>query len=127
MQESSQTARERFRRPHYELVSAGGHQPDRTPSSASPQTPQGLSDEPVQPRSVGQSSKRVTRDHSVNSPRSKKNSRTPTLDDCLDDLSNIIKDTRAHKAHQVTDAEEMAQVNQILKQDGYSESDVVFA
>ena len=86
-----------------------------------------MSDEPVQPHSVGQSSKRVTRDHSVNSPRSKKSSRTPTLDDCLDDLSNIIKDTRAHKAHQVIDAEEMAQVNQILKQDGYSESDVVFA
>ncbi|CAD6234673.1 unnamed protein product [Miscanthus lutarioriparius] len=141
--ESSQTARERFRRPHCceqlililgrtprdrgELVSAGGHQPDRTSSSASPQTPQALSDEPVQPHSVGQSSKRVTRDHSVNSPRSKKSSRTPTLDDCLDDLSNIIKDTRAHKAHQVTDAEEMAQVNQILKQDGYNKSDVVFA
>ena len=100
-----------------ELVSAGGHQPDRTPSSASPQTPQALSDEPVQPCSVGQSSKRVTRDHFVNSPRSKKSSRTPTLDDRLDDLSDIIRDTRAHKA----------QVNQILKQDGYSESDVVFA
>ena len=84
-------------------------------------------DEPVQPHSVGQSFKRVTRDHSVNSPRSKKSSRTPTLDDCLDDLSDIIRDTRAHKAHQATDAEEMAQVNQILKQDGYSKSDVVFA
>ena len=110
-----------------ELVSAGGHQPDRTPSSASPQTPQALSDEPVQPCSVGQSSKRVTRDHFVNSPRSKKSSRTPTLDDCLDDLSDIIRNTRAHKACQAVDAEEMAQVNQILKQDGYSKSDVVFA
>ena len=110
-----------------ELVSAGGHQPELTPSSASPQTPQALSNKPVQPCSVGQSSKRVTRDHSVNSPRSKKSSRTPTLDDCLDDLSDIIRDTRAHKAHQATDAEEMAQVNKILKQDRYSESDVVFA
>ena len=110
-----------------ELVFAGGHQLDRTPSSASPQTPQALFDEAVQPRNVGQSSKRVIRDHSVNSPRSKKSSRTPTLDDCLDDLSDIIKDTRVHKAHQATDAEEMAQVNQILKQDGYIESDVVFA
>ena len=88
-----------------ELVFAGGHQPDCTPSSASPQTPQGLSDELVQPRSVGQSSKRVTRDNSINSPRSKKSSRTPTLDDYLDDLSDIIRDTRAHKAHQATNAE----------------------
>ena len=86
-----------------------------------------MSDEPVQPHSVGQSSKRVTRDHSVNNLRSKKSSRTPTLDDCLDDLSDIFRDTRVHKAHQATDAEEMAQVNQILKQDGYSESDVVFS
>jgi len=86
-----------------------------------------LSDELIQPCSVGQSSKRVTRDHSVNSPRSKKSSRTPTLDDCLDDLSDIIKDARGNKTRQATDAKEIAQVNQILKQDGYSESDVVFA
>jgi len=70
---------------------------------------------------------RVTRDHSVNSPHNKKSSKTPTLDECLDDLSDIIRDTRAHKAHQATDAKEMAQVNQILKQDGYNESDAVFA
>ena len=81
----------------------------------------------VQPRSVGQSSNRVIRDHSVNSSRSKKSSRTPTLDDCLDDLSDIIKDARGNKTRQATDAKEIAQVNQILKQDGYSESDVVFA
>ena len=56
-----------------------------------------------------------------------KSSRTPTLDDCLDDLSDIIRDTRVHKACQATDAEEMSQVNQIMKQDGYNESDVVFA
>ena len=91
-----------------ELVSAGGHQPDRTPSSASPHTPQALSDEPVQPRSVGQPSNRVTRDHSVNSPRSKKSSRTPTLDDYLDDLSDITRDARGNKARQATDAEEIA-------------------
>ena len=94
---------------------------------SSPQTPQALSDQSVQPRSVGQPSKRVTRDHSINSPHSKKSSRSLTLDDCLDDLSDIIKDARGDKARQATDAEEIAQVNQILKQDGYSESDVVFA
>ena len=86
-----------------------------------------MSDELVQPHSVGQSSKRVTRDHSINSPRSKKSSRTPTLDDYLDDLSDIIRDARGNKARQATGAEEIAQVNQILKQDGYNESDVVFA
>ena len=105
----------------------GGHQLDSTPSSGSPRTPLALSDEPVLPRSGAQPSKRVHREHSINSPRSKKSSKTPSINDCLDDLSHIIREARSSKARQATDAEELSQVNQILKQDGYSESDVVFA
>ena len=110
-----------------ELVSAGGHQPDKTPSSGSPRTPPGLSDKSVLPRSGAQPSKRVHREHSINSPRSKKSSKTPSIDDCLEDLSHIIREARSQKAHQGIDAEELAQVLEILLQDGCSETDVVFA
>jgi len=57
----------------------------------------------------------------------KKSTQTPSLDDCLDDLSQIIKELREMKSRQTTEAEEMAKVNQILKEDGYSESDMFFA
>ena len=90
-----------------ELVSAGGHQPDKTPSSGSPRTPLGLSDEPVLPRSGGQPSKRVHMEYSVNSPRSKKSSKTPSIEDCLEDLGHIIREARSQKARQGTDAEEL--------------------
>ncbi|CAD6206602.1 unnamed protein product [Miscanthus lutarioriparius] len=86
MQESSQPVHDKFRRSQCceqlitilgrtprdrgELVSAEGHQPDKSPSSGSPRTPLALSDKPVQPRSGAQPSKRVYREYSVNSPRS---------------------------------------------------------
>jgi len=57
----------------------------------------------------------------------KKSSQTPSLDDCLEDLDNIIKDAKERKSRHITEAEEMAQVNQILKEDGYNESDLFFA
>ena len=109
-----------------ELLSGGGHQPDKSLSSGSPRTPPSLSDEPVLPRSGGQPSKRVHRKYSVNSPHSKKSSKTPSVDDCLEDLSHIIREARSQKARQGTYAEELAQVHQILLQDGYNETDVVF-
>ena len=109
-----------------ELVSAGGHQPDKTPSSGSPRTPSALSDEPVLPRSGAQPSKRVHREYSVNRPRSKKSSQTPSVEDCLEDLGHIIREARSQKARQSTDAQELAQVHEILLQDGISETDVVF-
>ena len=89
----------------------GGHQPDKTPSSGSPRSPLALSDELVLPRSGAQPSKRVHREHSINSPPSKKSSKTPSIDDCLEDLSHIIREARSQKAHQSTDAEELAQVH----------------
>jgi len=105
----------------------GGHQPDNTPSSGSPRTPLALSDELVLPCSGAQPSKRVHREYSISSPRSKKSSKTPSIDDCLDDLSHIIREARSQKARQAINVEELSQVNHILKQDGYNETDVVFA
>ena len=93
-----------------ELVSAGGHQPDSTPSSGSPRTPPGLLDEPVLPRSGGQPSKRVHREFSVNSPRSKKSSQTPSIEECLEDLGQFLREARSQKARHKTDAQELAKV-----------------
>ncbi|KAF8666528.1 hypothetical protein HU200_053645 [Digitaria exilis] len=107
-----------------ELVSAGGHGTDQTCSGGSPRTPQDLSDSPLEPRSGGQSSKRCIREHSVDSPIKKK---TPSLDDCLEDISHIIRESRDQKARLTTEAEEMATVNKILKEDGFNESDLFFA
>ena len=76
---------------------------------------------------IGPASKRVHREYSVNSPRSKKSSKTPSIEDCLEDLGHIIREARSQKARQGTDAEELAQVHEILLQDGCSETDVVFA
>ncbi|RLN24062.1 hypothetical protein C2845_PM07G14680 [Panicum miliaceum] len=109
-----------------QLVSAGGHRSKPTASGDSPQSPHEMSEEPIEPPSAGQTSKRPFREHSVCSPR-KKSSQTPTLDDCLDDLDDIIKVTRGRKSHRIIDAEEIAKVNQILKEDGYNERDLFFA
>ena len=143
VQESSELAGEKYKRPPFceqlfslfghtprdrgELFSAGGHGTDQTSSGDSPRTPQDLSNEPVRSRSVGQCSKRSSREHSVCSPIKKKSSQTPSLDDCLEDLDNIIKDAKERKSRHITEAEEIAQVNQILKEDGYNESDLFFA
>jgi hypothetical protein len=62
----------------------------RIPPSDSPRTPEAVSDEPVGPHSVGQSSKRFTRDHSIDSPR-KKSSKTHSIDENLESLTNVIK------------------------------------
>ena len=139
MQESSELAGEKYKHPPFyeqlfslfghtprdrgELVSAGGHGTDQTSSGDSTQTPQDLSDELGRSRSVGQSSKRSSREHSVCSPIKKKSSTTPSLDA----LDGILKDVNERKSRRMAEAEEMAQVNQILNEDGYSESDVFLA
>jgi hypothetical protein len=82
-----------------DLFAAGGHEPDHTPSSESPQSPHDLSDEPVHPRSVGQSSKRFTRDHSVESPR-KKSSKSHSIDDTIDGLNDVIRSARKHQGRE---------------------------
>ena len=71
--------------------------------------------------------KRSSREHSVCSPIKNKSSQPPSLNDCLGDLDNILKDAKERKSRCITESEEMAQVNQILKEDGYNESDLFFA
>nr|CAB3450411.1 unnamed protein product [Digitaria exilis] len=97
-----------------ESVSAGGHGTEQTSSGVSPQTPHDLLDEPIRSRSVGQSSKRSTKDHSVCSQIKKKSIKTPSLADCLDDLSAMNKDSREKKSSHTIEAEEMAKQAAVL-------------
>jgi len=62
----------------------------------------------------------------VNSPRSKKSSQTPSVEECLEDLGHFLREARSQKARHKTDAQELAQVQNILLQDGISEADEVF-
>ncbi|CAO2201908.1 unnamed protein product [Urochloa humidicola] len=107
-----------------ELVSAGGHGTEDTSTGDSQETPHDLWQEQP-PHSGGQSSKRFIGEHSVSSPVKKKSTHTHSLDDCLDDLNEVIADTR-RKSGRIIDAEEMLQVNQLLTEDGYSEADPYF-
>ena len=83
-----------------------------------------MSQDPVDLQSVGQSSKRSTREYSINSPPSKKSA---SIDDCLNDLTDIIKDHKLQKARTSKQEEEMDKVKKILKEDGLLESDAMFA
>ncbi|KAL6657847.1 hypothetical protein ACP70R_005627 [Stipagrostis hirtigluma subsp. patula] len=146
--DSSQQAGEKYKRPpccdqlfaifghtprdRGELVSAGGHgtEPQSPQGPQSPQTPQHtpqhMADEDERPRTLGQSSKRSSREQSVCSPLKKKTTASVSLDDCLEDISDIIKGSRERKTRRATEAEEIAKVKQILKEDGYSESDELY-
>ena len=77
------------------LLSSGGHHRETTPSNASHGSPHNMSPDPIGVHSGGQSSKRSTRDFSVNSPRSKKSA---SIDECLNDITNLIKDHKHRKA-----------------------------
>ena len=70
------------------LLAAGGHHRERIPSTPTNESPHDISQEPIGTHSVGQSSKRTTREHSVSSPPSKKSG---SIDECLNDLTQIIK------------------------------------
>jgi len=59
------------------LISSGGHD-----------SPDEISPDPFVVKSVGQLSKRTTRDYSVNSPRSKKSA---YFDECLNNITDLIK------------------------------------
>ena len=109
-----------------QLLSAGGHRPDKSPSNESPRTPPSLSDELTVPPSSHKPSKRVHREYSVNNPRSKKSTQTPSIEECLEDLGQFLREARYQKARRNIDAQELAQVQDILIQDGISEADVVF-
>ena len=70
------------------LLTSGGHHRERTPSTPSNETQHDMFQEPIGTHNVGQSSKRSTREHSINSPPSKK---TVSIEECLEDLTQFIK------------------------------------
>jgi hypothetical protein len=74
-------------------------------------------------QSGGQSSKRSTREYSVNSTPSKKSA---SVDDCLNDLTDIIKDHKLQQACINKMDEEMEKVKKMLKEDGFQEYDDLF-
>jgi cupin superfamily acireductone dioxygenase involved in methionine salvage len=90
-----------------------------------------MSDVHVDPRSVSQSSKRFTREHSVCSQR-KKISKSHSIDKTLESLTNLIKRAEAlreekqKEKHKDTYRVEQDQVKQILWEDGYKDDDDVF-
>jgi hypothetical protein len=85
-----------------------------------------LPDAPTPPRSIGQSSKRSSREQSVCSPR-KKSSKTTSLDEGIQDLDTLVQDYKRLKSSRGLENEEMAKVHKILREDGFSESDLYFA
>lgn len=99
--------------------------------SPSPRTPQEVPNNLLRGGIVGQSSRRYSRELSFSSPR-KKSGKTvmsveESIENCHDELSDVIKDHRKAGGHRSSDDDEMARVHQILKEDGLSESDVVYA
>ena len=105
------------------LLSSSGHHCERTPSNASHDNPHDISPDPVGVQSVGQSSKRSTRDYSINSPPSKKSA---SINECLNDQTNIIKDHKLQKVCISKQEEEMDKVVKIMKEDGVEEIDDVY-
>ena len=105
------------------LLSSGGHHRETTPNNDNHDSPHEISSDPFIVKSGGQSSKRTTRDYSVNSPRSKKSA---SIDECLNDLTDIIKDHKLQKAHMSKQEEEMDKVVKIIKEDGVEETDDVY-
>ena len=77
------------------LISSGSHHSDTTPNNASHDSPHEILPDPFVVKSVGQSFKRTTRDYSVNSPHSKKSA---SIDECLNDITDLIKDHKLQKA-----------------------------
>jgi len=82
-----------------------------------------MSPDPFIVRSVGQSSKRTTRDYSVNSLCSKKSA---SIDECLNNITDLIKDHKIQKARTNKQEEEMDKVVKIMKDDGVEEIDDVY-
>ena len=81
------------------LISSGGHHCETTPNKDSHDNPHKMSPDPFIVRSVGQSSKRTTRDYSVNSLCSKKSA---SIDECLNDITDLIKDHKLQKARKTS-------------------------
>ena len=139
MQENSQSAVERTKMPKCldlliilwghtpcdrgTLISSGGHHCETTPNNDSHDSPHEMSLNPFVVRSVGQSSKRTTRDYSINSPCSKK---SVSIDECPNYITDLIKDHKIQKARTNKQEEEMDKVVKIMKEDGVEETNDVY-
>ena len=99
------------------MLSAGGHR-ERTPPRMTEATPAAMSQDFVAGSNVGQSSKRGTRDQVVDSPQKKKSA---SLEDCVRDISDTVKEMASGDQHLSREEVEMDQVRQILEQDGFPE------
>jgi len=99
------------------MLSAGGHR-ERTPPRMTEATPAAMSQDFVAGSSVGQSSKRRTRDQVVDSPQKKKSA---SLEDCVRDISDTVKEMASGGQQLSREEKEMDQVRQILEQDGFPE------
>ena len=102
------------------LISTGGHHRETTPNNDSHDSPHEILPDPFVVKSVGQSFKRTTRDYSVNSPHSKK---SVSIDECLNDITNLSKAHKIQKARTNKQEEEMDKVVNIMKEDGVEETD----
>ena len=105
------------------LISSGGHHRKTTPKNDSHDSPHEILPNPFIVKSVGQSSKRTTRDYSINSPCSKKSA---SIDECLNNITDLIKDHKLQKARKNKQEEEMDKVVKIMKEDGVEETDDVY-
>ena len=94
-----------------------------TPNNGSHDSPHEILPDLFVVKSVGQSFKRTTRDYSVNSPHSKKSA---SIDECLNDITDLIKDHKIQKARKNKQEEEMDKVVKIMKEDDLEESDDVY-
>ena len=139
VQENSQSAAERTKTPKCldlliilwghtprdrgTLISSSGHHREMTPNNGSHDSPHEILPDLFVVKSVGQSSKRTNRDYSINSPRSKKSA---SIDECLNDITDLIKDHKLQKARINKQEQEMDKLVKIMKEDGVEDTDDVY-
>jgi hypothetical protein len=109
-----------------ELVDAGGVGSEESDSERTPETPL-VAPDPAPRKRPGLSSKRATREYSLQSPVKKKSTKSVSVDDCISSYHTLLQKTLEEKINKKTEEEEKtARIRQLLLEDGYSESDMYF-
>jgi hypothetical protein len=109
-----------------ELVDAGRVGSEESNSEGTPETPP-VAPDPAPSRHPGQSSKRATREYSLQSPVKKKSTKSVSVDDCISSYHTLLQKTLEEKTNKKSEEdEETARIRQLLLEDGYSESDMYF-
>jgi hypothetical protein len=109
-----------------ELVDADGVGFEESDSECTPETPP-VAPDPVPSKRPGQSSKRATREYSLQSPVKKKSTKSVSVDDCISSYHTLLQKTLEEKTNKKSEEEEeTARIRQLLLEDGYSESDMYF-